>query len=245
MTVSLMIDFETLSLKENAVLLALGACTFDPATGEIGAEFYANIDPRTQHGRDISPDTVIWWLQQDEAARSKITDAVKLADTLEGGIPEVMPEAEVDDLYKNAAHSIQSVARGFIAWFDTLGDDVQVWANGAVDHNWMQSMMEYCGYKNPVKFWNQRDYRTLKGLFPTITAEFSGVKHNALDDAIHQAKHAVKLLQAMPGAEIVSDRDIKAANLQLLVEKVLAYCHTGATQEDYAAMVELARGLKQ
>ena len=41
------------------------------------------------------------------------------------------------------------------------------------------------------------------------------------------------------------DRDIKAANLQLLVEKVLAYCHTGSTQEDYAAMVELARGLKQ
>lgn len=44
---------------------------------------------------------------------------------------------------------------------------------------------------------------------------------------------------------IIVDRDIKAANLQLLVEKVLAYCHTGSTQEDYAAMVELARGLKQ
>ena len=47
----LMIDFETLGLKENAVLLSVGACAFDPATGEIGETFYCAIDPRTQHGR--------------------------------------------------------------------------------------------------------------------------------------------------------------------------------------------------
>jgi exodeoxyribonuclease VIII len=195
MTTHVSLDFETLGLGDNAVLLALGACTFDPATGEIGAEFYAAIDPRTQPGRVISPDTVVWWLQQDEAARAKITEAVKLADTLEQGVPEDMPEEEVDNLYKNAAHSIQAVARGFIAWFDTLGDDVQVWANGAVDHAWMQSMMDYCGYKNPIKFWNQRDYRTLKGLFPTVECPALGQMHNALDDALRQAKHAVKLMQ--------------------------------------------------
>lgn len=199
MTTHVMVDFETLGLGEKAVLLALGACTFDPATGDISAEFYSAIDPRTQQGRDISPDTVVWWLKQDQAARDKITQAVALADMLEHGIPEVTPEDEIDDLYKNAAHSIQAVARAFIAWFDTLGDDVQVWANGAVDHNWMQSMMEYCGYKNPVEFWNQRDYRTLKGLFPTVKADDYGVAHNALDDAIKQAKHAAKIMQHMAG----------------------------------------------
>ena len=197
MTKHLMIDFEALGLNEKAVLLALGACTFDPATGAIDAEFYAAIDPRTQPGRDISPNTVIWWLSQDQAARTKITEAVALADLLDGGLPEGTSDSDIDEMYKTAAHSIQNVARSFIAWFDTLGGDVQVWANGAVDHGWLQSMMDYCGYKNPVKYQNQRDYRTLKGLFPDVKADDYGVAHNALDDAIKQAKHAVKLMQHM------------------------------------------------
>lgn len=51
--------------------------------------------------------------------------------------------------------------------------------------------------------------------------------------------------------QIEVDRDIKAANLQLLVEKVLAYdgLDDHASVEDavlaYAGMIELARSLKQ
>lgn len=199
MTTSVMLDFETLGLGEKAVLLALGACTFNTATGEIGAQFYTGIDPRTQQGREIDPSTVIWWLKQDQAARDKITKAVDLADTLENGVPEGTPEEEINELYTNSAHSIHNVARAFIAWYDLVcedaGEAVQVWTNGAVDHVWLQSMMDYCGYKNPVKFWDQHDYRTLKALFPAVKADDYGVAHNALDDAIKQAKHAVKLMQ--------------------------------------------------
>lgn len=197
MTKHCMIDFETLGLGENAVLLALGACVFDPMTDTIGATFYAGIDPRTQPGRDIDASTVVWWLKQDQAARDKITHAVALADTLEQGIPDDMDDDAIDDLYKNAAHSIHNAARAFTGWFDTLGDDVLVWTNGAVDHAWLQSMMDYCGYKNPVKFWNQRDYRTLKGLYPDVKADDYGQAHNALDDAIKQAKHTAKIMQHM------------------------------------------------
>lgn len=199
MSKDVMLDFESLGLGEKAVLLALGACTFDTVTGEIGAQFYAGIDPRTQQGRDIDPSTVIWWLKQDQSAREKITLSVDLADKLEAGVPEGTPEEEVNELYENSAHSIHNVARAFIAWYEAVcadaGEAVQVWTNGAVDHAWLQSMMDYCGYKNPVKFWLQRDYRTLKALFPTVKAERFGQIHCALDDAIHQAKHAVVLLQ--------------------------------------------------
>lgn len=55
--------------------------------------------------------------------------------------------------------------------------------------------------------------------------------------------------------QIEVDRDIKAANLQLLVEKVLAYDVTGdgdhintninTIADAYDAMVDLARSLKQ
>src|SRR3990167_3580212 len=195
MTIRIMLDFETLSLKENAVLLAIGACTFDPATGEIGAEFYAAIDPRTQHGRDISASTVLWWMEQDVRARAKITDAIKAADQVEAGLPDDMDEAARAEVEASAAFSIQNVARGLLVWIGTLGDDIEVWSNGAKDHSWFDSMFEYSGYKNPLQYGNQRDYRTLKALFPELKREEYGVAHNALDDAIGQAKHACAIMR--------------------------------------------------
>lgn len=208
MTIRLMLDFETLSLKENAVLLSLGACVFDPATGEIGAQFYAAIDPRTQPGRDINPDTVLWWMKQDQAARDKITGAVKAADLLHT-IDDETPDAEAEEIYKNAAHPIATVARSFLLFVDTLGDDVECWTNGGVDHTWMNSMFEYCGFKNPIPFWKQRDYRTLKALYPDIKAEDFGVAHNALDDAIKQAKHACALLNHKESADVLCNLHIQ------------------------------------
>jgi exodeoxyribonuclease VIII len=194
-----MIDFESLSLKENAVLLSLGACVFDPATGEIGETFYCPIDPRTQHGRDINADTVVWWLGQDQAARDKIVESVAAANALETG------EAG-DEVYEDAALPINHVAMAFNGWIESLGGDVECWSNGAVDHIWLNSMFEYCGFKNPIPFWKQRDYRTLKALYPTTKLDFAGVAHDSLDDAIHQAKHLCMLwLQAMVGALEVDD----------------------------------------
>lgn len=186
---TVMLDFETLGLGSNAVLLSLGAVHFCPVTGEIYSKFYAAMDPRTQHGRDIDPSTVVWWLKQDPAARAKITDAVAAADVVEEGFDEDADPAYVDETHAVAAHSIQSVARGFLLWVESIGDDIEVWTNGAVDHAWLESMMTYSGYKNPIKFWNQRDYRTMKALYPQVALERTGQLHNALDDAISQAKH--------------------------------------------------------
>ena len=184
---ALMIDFETLSLKDNAVLLALGACTFDPVTGDIEDTFYAPIDPRTQPGRDISASTVLWWMEQSGEARNALVASTKAADTLESNPPEEGPE--LDELYATAAHSIHNVSRAFIAWYEQQGDIEGVWSNGAVDHGWLSSMFEYSGLKNPVPYRLQRDFRTLKALNPTVKHTFSGVAHNALDDAINQAAH--------------------------------------------------------
>lgn len=193
MTLEIMLDFETLSLKENAVLLALGACAFDPATGEIVSEFYAAIDPRTQHHRDISASTVLWWMEQDDAARNKITQAVKDADRLadlELGTPEY------DEAANNAVLPINHVAMAFNAWVESLGqDNLKCWSNGAVDHAWLQSMFDYSGLQNPIKFWNQRDYRTLKGLYPEVEFVREGVAHDALADARDQTNHLCATLK--------------------------------------------------
>lgn len=193
MPLNVMLDFETLSLKPDAVLLSIGACTFDPETGEVGNEFYLAIDPRTQHQRHISADTVLWWLKQDEAARTKLTSAIEAREKLDEDGD--FTDEQLTELMEQAAHPIHHVARAFILWFEQLGEVQGVWTNGGVDHVWMDSLMEYSGFKVPYPFWLQRDYRTLKGLYPEVKAEFTGTKHNALDDAIHQAKHALVLLK--------------------------------------------------
>jgi exodeoxyribonuclease VIII len=187
MTTQIMIDFETLSLKENAVLLSLGACMFDPDTGEIGYTFYCKIDPRTQPGRDISASTVIWWLGQDQAARDKVLSSVAAADALADG-------GDDEKLYEAAALPINHVAMAFNGWVESLDVDVECWSNGAVDHARLASMFEYSGFKNPIAFWDQRDYRTLKAMYPGIKADDYGVAHDALDDAIKQAKHLCKIM---------------------------------------------------
>lgn len=195
MTVSIMIDFETLGLGENAVLLSLGAVVFDPATGELGGQFYGNIDPRLQPGRDIDPNTVLWWLSQDDAAREKITSAITYTNQIDSGEVDSMEPEQVEHVFEQAAHPINHVARAFVNWIEHMNDEVVVWSNGAVDHAWLESMMKYSGIKNPVKFWNQRDYRTLKCLFPDVECAALGQMHNALDDALRQAKHAMAILR--------------------------------------------------
>lgn len=196
MTLHIMLDFETLSLKENAVLLALGAVAVDAQTGAVHSEFYSAIDPRQQPNRHIDPTTVLWWLKQEKAAQSKLTEATGKADQL-AEIDDSYSDEEVDALYTSAAHRIDHVAQAFVAWVNHLPEFDGCWSNGAVDHGWLSSLMEYSGLKNPVPYWKQRDYRTLKALFPAVKADdLEGfIAHHALWDAKYQAAHLVKLLQ--------------------------------------------------
>lgn len=174
MNTALMIDFETLSLKENATLLALGAVAVDTATGAVVSEFYSAIDPCQQPGRDIDPSTVLWWLSQSKDSQKQITDATY-----------------------STANDIKHVAHVFAEWYGALGNGhIECWSNGAVDHAWLSSMMAYSGLKNPVPYWQQRDYRTLRGMFPLVEADKPDgfIAHHALWDAKYQAAHLVKLM---------------------------------------------------
>jgi len=70
-----MIDLETMSTRPNAAIVAIGAVAFNFATLEIGPKFYTVIDLRSAQdvGLHVDGDTVLWWLQQNDAARSQLT----------------------------------------------------------------------------------------------------------------------------------------------------------------------------
>ena len=177
----LMIDLETMGTNTNAPIVVIGAVFFDPQTGEIGPVFYIVISLTDAMNTGAVPDggTIKWWLKQSSEARAAIlTDQVKLKDAL-------------------------SRFREFI---NEYSDEkfVQVWGNGATfDNAILRTSYERLDIPCPWRYHNDRDVRTIVELGKTIDFDartvipFEGVRHNALDDARHQAKYVSAIWQKL------------------------------------------------
>lgn len=175
----LMIDLETLSLSSNAYIRSIGACFFD----EHGPQdkFYISCDGPPQEFSDVDEDTLLWWAKQDEAARNALENPGNI--DLEYALKELnMFIKEVRDDYSST--SVQSGGTGYV--------DVWVWANGSdFDTVILRNAFERLRMQMGWHWFNVRCYRTLKNIHREIKApDFEGQKHNALSDAVHQARHA-------------------------------------------------------
>ncbi|MPT43002.1 MAG: exonuclease [Klebsiella sp.] len=180
--VHVMVDLETMGKKHNAPIVAIGAVVFDPATGSIGESFYKVVclESSVNWGAVIDPSTVIWWLKQSSEARSAIVndDAIPLQDAL------LQFREFVSD----------NVAGG--------SKKAQVWGNGAsFDNSILRSSYDCIAEYYPWEYWNDRDVRTMVELgqaisfAPKTTIPFEGARHNALADAIHQARYVSAIWQ--------------------------------------------------
>ena len=180
--VHVMVDLETMGKKHNAPIVAIGAVVFDPATGSIGESFYKVVclESSVNWGAVIDPSTVIWWLKQSSEARSAIVndDAIPLLDVL------LQFREFVSD----------NVAGG--------SKKAQVWGNGAsFDNSILRSSYDCIAEDYPWEYWNDRDVRTMVELGqaisfdPKTTIPFEGSRHNALADAIHQARYVSAIWQ--------------------------------------------------
>lgn len=180
--VHVMVDLETMGKKHNAPIVAIGAVVFDPATGSIGESFYKVVclESSVNWGAVIDPSTVIWWLRQSSEARSAIVndDAIPLQDAL------LQFREFVSD----------NVAGG--------SKKAQVWGNGAsFDNSILRSSYDCIAEDYPWEYWNDRDVRTMVELGqaisfdPKTTIPSEGSRHNALADAIHQARYVSAIWQ--------------------------------------------------
>ncbi|HEO9372618.1 TPA: 3'-5' exoribonuclease [Klebsiella pneumoniae subsp. pneumoniae] len=180
--VHVMVDLETMGKKNNAPIVAIGAVVFDPSTGSIGESFYKVVclESSVNWGAVIDPSTVIWWLKQSSEARSAIVndDAIPLQDAL------LQFREFVSD----------NVAGG--------SKKAQVWGNGAsFDNSILLSSYDCIAEDYPWEYWNDRDVRTMLELGqaisfdPKTTIPFEGSRHNALADAIHQARYVSAIWQ--------------------------------------------------
>ncbi|EHX2720535.1 3'-5' exoribonuclease, partial [Escherichia coli] len=174
----MMIDLETMGKNPDAAVISIGAIFFDPQTGDIGPEFSKTIDLDTAGGV-IDRDAVKWWLKQSREAQSAI-----LAD-----------EIPLDDALLQLREFIDENSGEFF---------VQVWGNGtSFDNVILRRSYERQGIPCPWRYHNDRDVRTIVELGKTIYFDartvipFEGVRHNALDDARHQAKYVSAIWQKL------------------------------------------------
>ena len=167
--IACMIDIETLSSRNDAVILTIGAVRFslpgDNSPAEIvrHSSFYRRIVP--QSNRHIDPQTVTWWMQEDDyVSRNEAficTDRVSLHETL-------------------------------VELFDFARNCDSYWSHGVTfDLMVLQNAYEQYQCKPPWHYTKMRDTRTL---FSLLTKEQQEAvwpdnlfKHHALWDAATQA----------------------------------------------------------
>lgn len=177
-----MIDLETLSTRWDATILSIGYQFFTPSkdlygpAGEILVEFKNNVQDR-----HVLKSTETWWSEQGEDAQRVLHSdgRLSLADALELLTKEIVEHSNAQK--------------------------VQVWGNGSVfditilDH----AFRTVLGRGAPWQFRFVRDVRTIVevgrmfSFDPKKTIPFTGVKHNAADDAKHEASYVTEIVQLL------------------------------------------------
>lgn len=157
----LMVDLETMAVTPKAVVLTLGAVHFNPYGNGYSDKLYLrfDLDDQDKLGREIDPNTLDWWAQQDKA---------------------VMEEAFSPDDRVPLASAIDQFHK--FAW----GCDA-FWAHGSLfDIAILEDLYRQLERTPPWQYWQIRDTRTMFDLGWDPDMPKAG-KHDALQDAIRQS----------------------------------------------------------
>lgn len=162
----LMIDCETLDIGERPVLLSIGAVAFDDS--QIFEYFQIDIDSENskEHGFTVSQATLDWWNQQDPIAKN---------------------------MAFSGKEKIEIALQKLVDFYSDNGCD-EIWSKGALaDIRWINNALDHFGIERPWKYYKEFCFRTLLKSVPRFEIPFWGIQHNALDDAIHQAKQFIHI----------------------------------------------------
>ncbi len=179
----IMIDLETFGIDPGCAVLSIGAVIFDPTSTAKSFKpnkkqdecFYAIIDLQSclDFGCHVSGSTINWWMQQNPDALRELIKNPKPLDT---------------------------VLRDFNHWF-RMQDGVYPWSHGSgfdivlLEELFRLIQKKGINGKPPWKFFNIRDTRTLFDIAGVDPDRSKGTHHNALDDAINQARAALKAFE--------------------------------------------------
>lgn len=171
----LMIDLETLGTKSNAVIMSIGVAQFD-LKGNVEPIFHKgiNIQSCLSAGLQVDGDTIEWWMSQKQENIAKIVHTIK--NNTNSLLGTVLTELH------------NTVSLGQDNWY--------VWSHGSnFDIVILENAYKAVGGKAWWKYSNVRDTRTL---FDVANYTYkAGGGHDALDDAMNQAKAVCEAYQQL------------------------------------------------
>lgn len=181
---NIMLDLETLGTGDHAPIIQVAAVRFhwEDVEGdepEGYREFKMNVRMTNDDafGR-IDPQTMLWWLQQEPAARDSA-------------------------FCQDEAYHISDVIRSFHMWLAVDKEEPLLWADSPnFDVRLLRQACERVGHQWLFSHRSERCYRTLKREFgiEEDKSQREGVEHDALDDARHQARIACAIMRRLKGA---------------------------------------------
>ncbi len=166
------IDLETLGTTPGSAILSIGAAAV--TNGKLAGQFYcrASIASNEAAGLTLDGSTVLWWLRQSQSARDEIT-GTKPTETLKRALDR------------------------FALWLEDYPKR-PIWGNGSdFDNALLAAAYQRTRRQVPWAFWQNRCLRTLKNEIAVPEPRRRGTHHNALDDAIHQARHLIAIAKTL------------------------------------------------
>ena len=163
------VDTETLGTSYGSVIAQIAACDIDnPSTF---FNLYLDITKQADLGLVINADTVNWWSQQDARIKSVV---------LGGSAP------------------LSESLTQFSIWLDTHFQEPEMWMNSPSFDSTLILAPAYktCGQNLPWKYYQERDFRTLKAMgekyfrYPFVKPANA---HDALADARAQGAYIYEL----------------------------------------------------
>lgn len=168
---AVMVDLETLGKLPTSAFTSIGACLFEPHSDWIGETFHMHVSlaNATRTGLTMDASTVLWWLEQDDSARH----------TLINGQDDAAP--------------LITALEAFAAFVPAGAD---IWCKGAsFDFPILKYAYHLIGMEEPWEFRNEWDVRHEMKRAGLVSP---GTHHNALADAVHQAKLVQHIFQLNP-----------------------------------------------
>lgn len=179
----MMIDIETLSKKDNAIILSIGAAMFDPKSGNIGSTFYVRSDfmkterkfPGKYH---MDAETISWWMMQSKEAREEVF----------GGF--VKKFGKDQETMVNQFFLFCSMENNEQLFNNGGKNPIRYWAKGPdFDMRILGKSLEIINQPLPWYYNSKRDVRTFTEHDPGVYDRIKNKdQHNALGDALYQIK---------------------------------------------------------
>lgn len=170
-----MIDIETLDIVPTAAILSVGMVVFEAETYEIYAKKMWRVTDGIKSGGSINPETINWWMHQDQAAR-EASFPDKSGNYVDGQMGYRLSQVLYDISDQINYHKRTNQFR-------------YIWARGPqFDITILEESYRRLNKQIPWRYDDVRDQRTIVSLVDSAFTKITraGTAHNPLDDCLNQ-----------------------------------------------------------